>query len=73
MVLTIDFELDTDDEELLEELGYGSDASGSSLSISDFPFLTSAPSKPTVPDTDTLNPINVAKKVRHWQQAIEVK
>jgi len=38
MVLTIDFELDSDDEELLEELGYGSDASGSSLSISDFPF-----------------------------------
>ena len=48
MVLTIDFELDTDDEELLEELGYGSDASGSSLSISDFPFLTSAPSSSEV-------------------------
>ena len=36
MVLRIDFELDSDDEELLEELGYGPDSLGSSVSISDF-------------------------------------
>jgi len=26
-----------------------------------------------MPDTDTLNPIHVAKKVQQWQQQIEVK
>ena len=39
MVLRIDFELDSDDEELLEELGYGPDSSGSfTFHFGFFPF-----------------------------------
>lgn len=70
--LALDNDLDSDDEELLSELGLGPDSLGFPFlfMILHFVLLTSQTEKPTMPDPASVDHAQVSKMVHEWQHTV---